>query len=188
MGIWRAAIDTGGGETADNEWTRTEEIYQWIRSQRPGVIYGTKGASHIRSLGLKRIKITKIDQLPRSNKPIPGGLELRLLDSAQYKALLHWRMERKEGESQRFYLHADTGIDYAQQILAEELARDRKGKTYWKQRSRSNHLLDAECLAASCADSEWLPSLKMMAGYLKQRKDPQHVARQKRRVINRGVM
>ncbi|HSV27264.1 MAG TPA: terminase gpA endonuclease subunit [Sedimentisphaerales bacterium] len=169
MGIWRTAIDTGGGETESNEWTRTEEIYQWVRSQQPGRVFGTKGATHVRSLGLKRIKITKIDVLPRSNKPIPGGLELRLLDTSQYKALLHWRMERKEGESQRFFLHADTGIDYARQILSEELARDRKGKTYWKQRSKDNHLLDCECLAAACADSEWLPSLKMIAKHLKER-------------------
>lgn len=170
MEIWRAGIDTGGGETESNEWTRTEEIYQWLRSVPPGRVYGTKGATHPQ---LKRIKVSRIDQLPRSNKPIPGGLELRLLDTSQFKGLIHWRMERKEGESQRFFLHADTGMDYAQQLLAEELARDRRGKVYWKQRHRNNHLLDCEVIAAACADSEWLPSLKMLASYLKQEKEKQ---------------
>jgi phage terminase large subunit GpA-like protein len=170
MGIWRAGIDTGGGDTESNEWTRTEEIYQWLRKTQPGRVFGTKGATHTRGMQFKRIKLSRIDALPRSNKPIPGGLELRLLDTSQYKALIHWRMERKEGESQRFYLHADTGVDYVKQLLAEELARDRKGKRYWKQTSRDNHLLDCEVIAAACADSEWLPSLKMLATHLQQRK------------------
>jgi len=184
MGIWRAAIDTGGGATDTGEWTRTEEIYQWVRAQPPNRVYGTKGATHPQ---LKRIKVSRIDILPRSAKPIPGGLELRLLDTSQFKGLLHWRMERKEGESQRFFLHADTGMDYAHQILAEELARDRRGKTYWKQKHRNNHLLDCECLAASCADSEWLPSLKMIAAHLRGQRDPAKMAKSKRRIISSGI-
>jgi hypothetical protein len=40
---------------------------------------------------------------------------------------------------------------------------------YWKQKHKNNHLLDCECLAAACADSEWLPSLKMLAKHLKER-------------------
>jgi len=173
MGIWRAGIDTGGGETDSGEWTRTEEIYQWVRSQPPGRVFGTKGATHQQ---LKRIRPTRIDQLPRSNKPIPGGLELRLLDTMQFKSLIHWRLERKEGESQRFFLNADTGVDYAQQLLAEELARDRRGKLYWKQKSKNNHLLDCEVIAAACADGEWLPSLKMLARHLSQKKGSQEQA------------
>ena len=54
------------------------------------------------------------------------------------------------------------------QILAEELCRDKKGKKYWKRIRKANHLLDAECLAAACADSSWLPSLKMLAEWMKQ--------------------
>ena len=168
MGIWRAGMDTGGSTSEDGVWTRTEEIYQWLRRQPPGRVYGTKGASHKQ---INRVKPTLIDKLPRSNKPIPGGLELRLLDADAFKALVHWRMERKEGESQRFYLHAETGIDYAQQLLAEELCRDRRGKTFWKRIRRNNHILDAETIAAACADSEWLPSLKMLASYLRRQKD-----------------
>ena len=135
---------------------------------RPFVVFGTKGASHTRTLDLKRIKISRIDTFPRSNKPIPGGLEIRLLDTSQYKGLIHWRLERKEGESQRFFLHAETGEDYARQLLAEELCKDRKGKQYWKRVRRDNHYLDCEVGAAACADREWLPSLQMMAEYLKQ--------------------
>jgi phage terminase large subunit GpA-like protein len=184
MGIWRAGMDTGGGLTDDNEWTRTEEIYQWIRRQQPGRVYGTKGATHRQ---LQRIRVTMIDKLPRSNKPIPGGLELRLLDTDQFKGLLHWRLERKEGETQRFFLHGDTGIDYAKQLLAEELCRDRRGKVYWKKIRKDNHMIDCECIAAACADSEWLPSLKMLAAWLKDKKTPGGQAHAKRRTISGGV-
>ena len=180
MKIWRAGIDTGGGETDQDDWSRTEEIYQWLRKQPAGSaqrVFGTKGATHIKSLAAKRIKITKIDTLPSSQKLIPGGLELRLLDSSQYKGLIHFRLGRKEAtleepaQTQRFYVHADTGLDYVKQLLSEEW-RMGKGKKYeWKQTYYQNHLLDCEAIAAACADAEWLPSLKMMAQYLKQKKN-----------------
>jgi phage terminase large subunit GpA-like protein len=181
MEIWRAAMDTGGGLTDDNVWTRTEEIYQWLRENGRGRVFGTKGSSRPQ---LQRIRPTIIDKLPRSNLIIPGGLELRLIDSAAFKEIIHWRLERgmepvkdpngiKIGErpqSQRFFLHADTGQDYASQLLAEELCKDRRGKKYWKRVRTANHLLDAECGAAACVDGSWLPSLKMLANYLKMQK------------------
>lgn len=183
MEIWRAAMDTGGGATDDNIWTRTEEIYQWLRENGRGKVFGTKGASRPQ---LQRIRPTVIDKLPRSNMIIPGGLELRLLDSSAFKELIHFRLERgmepvlgaggvKVGErpqTQRFYLHADTGNDYAYQLLAEELCKDRRGRKYWKRVRTANHLLDAECLAAACADGSWLPSLKMLAAWQNSQKKP----------------
>ncbi len=183
MKIWRAGIDTGGGETDDSDWSRTEEIYQWLRRQPMGAaakIYGTKGATHLRALAAKRIKISRIDTLPSSNKPIPGGLELRLLDSSQYKGLVHFRLGRKEAiddapaETQRFYVHQGVGIDYVKQLLSEEWRQlgGKQGKKWgWKQTYAHNHLLDCECIAAACADNEWLPSLQMMAVYLKNKKN-----------------
>lgn len=183
MEIWRAAMDTGGGLTDDNIWTRTEEIYQWLRENGRGKVFGTKGASRPQ---LQRIRPTIIDKLPRSNMVIPGGLELRLVDSSAFKELVHFRLERgleplldatgvKIGErpqSQRFFLHADTGNDYASQLLAEELCKDRRGRKYWKRVRTANHLLDAECLAAACADGSWLPSLKMLAAWQKSQEKP----------------
>jgi len=177
MGIWRAAMDTGGGATEDSVWTRTEEVYQWLRRQPPGRVFGTKGASHRRD---NRIQVKILDKLPRSNKPIPGGLELRLLDTDALKTVIHWRLERKEGETQRFFLHAETGIDYARQLLAEELCRDRRGKTFWRRIRHDNHLLDCEVMAAACADGEWLPSLRMLAAYLRQQREEAKQAAEER--------
>lgn len=195
MKIWRAGIDTGGGEVDESDWSRTEEVYQWLRQQPMGSaqrVFGIKGASHIRSLAAKRIKISRIDTLPGSQKQIPGGLELRLLDTSQYKGLIHFRLGRKEAtedteaESQRFYVHQGVGIDYVKQLLSEEY-RLGKGKKYeWKQTYYQNHLLDCEVIAASCADPEWLPSLQMIARHIKKKKEspaPQAA----RRVISSGV-
>ncbi len=196
MKIWRAGIDTGGGESAEGDWSRTEEIYQWLRQQPMGAaqrVYGIKGASHTRSLAAKRIKVSRIDTFPSSNKPIPGGLELRFLDTAQYKALIHSRLERKEEgidgnpEKQRFYLHKDVGMDYVKQLLAEEYRQGKGKKWEWKKTYYQNHLLDCEVLAASCADSEWIPSLQMLAQYLKNQKNPATAVKTGRRVISAGV-
>jgi hypothetical protein len=128
--------------------------------------------------------------MPSSNKLIPGGLELRLLDTTQYKGLIHWRLGRKEvtedkpAESQRFYLHADTQIEYVKQLLSEEWRPDKKKVMHWKQVYAANHLLDCEVIAAACADMEWLPSLQMLAAYLKNPVPPSGA---KRRVISKGV-
>jgi phage terminase large subunit GpA-like protein len=165
LGIWRAAMDTGGGVASDDEWTRTEEIYQWLRKNGRGVVWGIKGASKAR---LKRVDVTVIDKMKKGGRVIPGGLELRMLDVSQFKDLLHWRLTRKEAtgdqpaESQRFYLHAETGMDYALQFLAEEKRRNRRRKIEWVQIRGDNHLLDCEVYAAACADSEWMPSFQWL--------------------------
>ena len=174
MGIWRAAIDTGGSESMDEDSSRTEEVYEWLRKHaRRGVVFGIKGASHRAG---KRSTISVIDKLPRSGKPIPGGLELRLLDTSQFKGVLHWRLERKEAtedkppESQRFYLHSETDDSYAREFLAEELYHDRKGRSEWRKVRSANHYLDCEVYAAACADAEWFPALQVIAPALKAKR------------------
>lgn len=176
MRIWRAALDTGGGESPDGDWSRTEEAYEWLRSQPPGRVFGTKGASHKWSMQGKHIQVKRIDTLPSSGKLIPGGLELRIINTDAYKETIHWRLTRKEAEgetpaeSQRFYVHAETDMAYVRQLLSEEQRKDRRGVTSWKKVFHHNHLLDCEILAAVCADSEWLPSLRMLAAHLKKRR------------------
>jgi phage terminase large subunit GpA-like protein len=171
MGVWRAAMDTGGGESGEDDWTRTEEIYQYIRSKPPGLVFAVKGASRPQ---LQRVRVSQLDRFPRSNKPIPGGLELRTLDTEAFKDLLHWRLGRKKDESQRFSLHGETGMDYVKQFLAEEKRRERKTRRVrWTQIRRDNHLLDCEVYAAACADSSWMPNLKMLANLQRMPQRPQ---------------
>ena len=177
MGIFRAAMDTGGGKSDTEDWSRTEEIYTWITANGRGVVHAIKGASRRQ---IKRVTDpTQIIKLPRSNKPIPGGLELRFLDTFEFKNLIHWRLGRRDehtdkdgsviaAESQRFYLHGKTGMDYVRQLLAEEKRRSRNNKIKYVAIRKDNHLLDCEVYAAAAADREWLPNLAMLQTHLKE--------------------
>jgi hypothetical protein len=75
-------------------------------------------------------------------------------------------LSRTEGETQRFHLHSETGVDYTRQILAEELRRDRHNRVEWKQVRKDNHFLDCEVIAAACADDEWMPNLKQLSQWM----------------------
>jgi phage terminase large subunit GpA-like protein len=193
MKIWRAGMDTGGGESADGIWSRTEEIYQALRQLGVGEnrrVFGMKGASHRDG---KRIKISHRDTMPNSNKTIPGGLELRFIDTAQYKEIIHNRLSKKDStdnipaEKQRFYVHQGVGIDYVKQLLSEEYRMTKGKKWEWKKVYYQNHLLDCEVYSAACADAEWIPSLQMMAQYLKNQRNPATAQKAGRRVISAGV-
>jgi hypothetical protein len=65
------------------------------------VVFGIKGASKSQ---FQKVQVRVMDQMPRSNKPIPGGLELR------------------------FYHHSETDMQYAKQFLAEEKRREKNKK------------------------------------------------------------
>lgn len=176
MGIWRAAMDTGGGKNKDDDWSKTEEIYEWIRINGRGVVFGVKGSSRDQ---VKKVVPRVIDKMTRGNRVIPGGLVLYFLDTDKFKELFHWQLGRAAGESQGITLHADTGMDYARQILAEQKTKDKTGKVSWTAIRKDNHLFDCEIYAAAAADPEWMPSLSFI------------IQQQNRgggmRVISRGV-
>lgn len=168
MAIWRAAIDTGGGpEGMEDEWSKTEEIYEWIRKNGRGTVFGIKGASRPQ---VKKVNPRVIDRMKRKNRVIPGGITLYFLDTAALKEAFWWRMGRRfkktdDGppETQHITMHADMGMDYVRQILAEEKQRDRRtGKIKWVPIRKDNHLLDCEIYSDACADPEWMPSLSGM--------------------------
>ena len=181
MAIGRAAVDIGGGQSLDGEWSRTEEIKEWLR-QHAGLnqVFGVKGASRPQ---LRKIMERPMDSVKRGGRIISGGLTLRLLDTHQFKDLLHWRLTRTEGDSQRFFLHSETGLDYAKQFLAEEKRRDRRRQEVWTQIRRDNHLLDCEVYAAACADSEWMPSVSQLARQLEIKENHHGDGNQKNKVV-----
>jgi terminase, large subunit len=159
MGIWRAAIDTGGGKNDDDDWSKTEEIYAWLRKNGKNVVFGVKGSS---TAQVKKVNPRVIDKMARGNRPIPGGITLYFLDTDAFKEAFFWRLGRKPGEPQAITLHADTDLAYARQVLAEQKQRDKKGNVSWVQVRRDNHLLDCEVYSDACADPEWMPSLLLI--------------------------
>ena len=175
MGIWRAAMDTGGGKNDEDDWSKTEEIYTWLRRNSRGVVYGVKGSS---TAQVKKVTPRVIDKMARGNRPIPGGITLYFLDTDKFKEAFFWRLGLAPGEPQAITLHADTDITYARQVLAEQKQRDKRGVVSWVQVRRDNHLLDCEIYSDACADPEWMPSLTFMMD---------HSGRPARRIRSKGV-
>jgi phage terminase large subunit GpA-like protein len=170
MGIFRAAIDTGGGKGEhDQDPSMTEAAYWWIRENvgRSCGVWGTKGSA--RPLVSKVSKGKFIDQTP-SGKPLPGGIQLVILDTAQLKDSYHFRLQQAidGGNNPRSaYLHKTVGVDYAHQIMAEQKVLDESGQQVWKQVKPDNHLFDCECLSMACADPEWIGGgIVLLAKYI----------------------
>lgn len=157
MRVWRAAVDTGGGDR-DEGMSMTEDAYFWIRRNGVGRgcrVWGTKGAS----MSLQgKIQLGKpLDKAP-SGKPIPGGLQLVLLDTEKLKDAFHYRLGLAiEGQAGGAYLDSGTAEDatYVSHILAEEKRRDRRGIERWERVKKRNDLFDCECMNLALADPEW---------------------------------
>jgi len=153
--IWRVAIDTGGGEK-DEGLSMTEETYWWIvRNVGRGVaLWGTKGSSH--PIPGKFRPGEELLKTP-TGKRLPHWFRIILVDTSQMKDLYHYGIEQAAiGGANAIYLHKETAKDYALQILAEEKRRDKDGVLEWKQIRKDNHLLDAEVLALSVAQPQWI--------------------------------
>lgn len=157
MGIWRAAIDSGGNATDHEILTRTEEVYAWCRAHGDGRLFPTKGRSRDHHVP---VSWTTIDKMPHSGKAIPGGLQLYLLDVNHLKMVL---LKRLSAEARLpILLHSGVGEDFAHQIAAERLVKDKSGKFVWELLHRQNHLLDSSMNALACVDDSWTPSLRYM--------------------------
>ncbi|MGE4470962.1 MAG: terminase gpA endonuclease subunit [Desulfovibrio sp.] len=160
MPIWRTALDTGGGRTDPGVLTRTEEAYQFLRTHHGYRLHGTKGLSRPSQTP---VRWTVIDKMPKSKRPIMGGLTLYLLDVGYFKSLLFGRLTPEARQPARLYDAPEEDLaDYLEQLTAERLVRGRDGKLRWERLHRNNHYLDATVLAHACADGSWTPSLQGM--------------------------
>lgn len=162
MDIWRAAIDSGGTET-EGVFSRTEEVYMWVRAYGAGRVFACKGASREQATPV-RVRIR--ERLPHSGRPIPGGLRLQLLDVNVLKTQEFGRMLNPDNRHPlRFHAGADQTL--ADQLSAERMLR-KGSRLVWEQVRRDNHLLDCLVLSAACADASWTPSLPLYAIQLKR--------------------
>lgn len=72
MPIWRACIDSGGTET-EGVYTRTEEVYMWVRANGCGVVHACKGASRPQAAPVRWVVR---ERMPHNGRPIPGAAAL----------------------------------------------------------------------------------------------------------------
>lgn len=152
MGIWRAAVDTGGGPT-DEGWSKTEEIYSWLRGNGRNVAWGVKGEAQKSTI---KVRHSILDKMPgTSGRPIVGGLTIWLINVDLMKETLMWRFSNEDDHPQALHLHSETKEDFAKHILAEEARITKKGTREWVRVSRDNHWLDCSVYAHAAADPQW---------------------------------
>ena len=174
LGIWRAAVDTGGGKNKDEQTTRTMQAYLWLLSLRPGVVFGTKGMSRIRVGEAVYHKV--LDKYP-DGRAIKGGLSLHFIDTDLFKRDCFWRLA--EGwDEEPITFHADTTMEYLKEIASEELERQKNGKEVWV-RKRANHWLDCLTTHLALAHWQWKPSLNELASSM-QVVDPAEAAKEEK--------
>lgn len=148
-GLWRVAIDTGGG--ADGDQSMTAKAYRWISTFGGSLVFGIKGASRPQ---VEKIKISWRNTFPgKKNIPLPGvGVRLCTIDTAFFKDNFHDQLQIKAGDPGCVYLHSETAEDYAKQIISEEKVRNKDGTYKWEHARGENHYLDAEiygyCMAS----------------------------------------
>ena len=153
MPIWRACIDSGGTET-EGVYTRTEEVYMWVRANGCGVVHACKGASRPQAAPVRWVVR---ERMPHNGRPIPGGLRLYLIDSGAFKTTDMGRMLNQDSR-QPLRFHAGADETLASQLSAERMVR-KNGNLVWVREHKDNHLLDCLVLSAAAADASWTPSL-----------------------------
>lgn len=138
-----AFIDSGfrPGKKFDVPVNRVYEFCRRFRS----FVFPTKGASTALVTPLVKRKIEVTKQGTQSKY----GLDLIRLDSGHWKSWVHERLAWPLDQPGAWHLHEEITEDYCRQIVAEAMVRGPSGKAVWIERSRENHYLDAEAMAAA---------------------------------------
>lgn len=142
MPIRRLFVDSGFRPGKESS-VPVNRVYEFCR-QFPRLAYPTKGfASLAKPLIVARPEVT------RGGKVAKYGLTLIRLDTDHWKSWVHERIRWPAGQPGAWYLHADTDDDYCRQIVSEARIKKPSGMATWVRRSRENHFLDCEAMAAA---------------------------------------
>lgn len=129
---------------------RTEEVYEFCRRHAP-LTLAIKGEDRQAA----PLRWSSVDRKPGSGEHLPGGLRLLTIHATHFKGALHGKLSINRGDLGYWHVHADTGEDYARQLVAEILVerKDKRGRLHreWRQVRRDNHYLDLECYQLAAA-------------------------------------
>ena len=103
-------------------------------------------------------------------KLIKGGVRLYHVNTDYWKRWIHSRVNwPPEAETGGWHLHNATTESYCRQIVAEEMVIKASGKAVWVRKSKENHYLDCEVLAACAAHSLGVQHLQAVPDETTQR-------------------
>lgn len=145
--ILTAFIDSGDGNV-------TSRVYEFCRDN-PRNAVPVKGSKNMRATLSK----SSAEVTPKGQKK-KWGLSLWFFHSDYYKSFVHERIRRPVDSAGSWLLPEDVSEDYCRQIVAEALLKKPSGQTQWVKKSRHNHYLDCEAMAAAAGDKNNVARLK----------------------------
>lgn len=138
-----AFIDSGF-RPGKKEGVPVNRVYEFCRRHRR-FAFPTKGSSHV----MLRPLVKSTIEVTQQGKVAPYGLELIRLDPDHWKSFVHERLRWPHDQAGAWHIHNDVSEDYCRQLVAEARVMTPSGKPQWVTRSRENHYLDAEAMAAA---------------------------------------
>jgi phage terminase large subunit GpA-like protein len=137
-------------------------VYAFARMHRR-FVYATKGSSTplVRPIVQSKIEVKTSGKLEKY------GLDLMRLDPDHWKSFVHERLGWPQEQDGAWLYPDDVTEHYCKALVAEVRIIDPNGKPKWIERSKENHFLDAEALAAAAANllnAQYLGGRKTGAG------------------------
>lgn len=149
---------------------RTEEVYDYclqIQSQMGNIVLPCKGEFNLKSESRFRKKV--IDNVNATETKAGLGQTIYLVNVDKYKDVIASQMQRPMYKYGAFMFHADTEIEYAEQMTSEHKVVEIKNnlETYtWvpKTSHAKNHYWDCEVYASLAADLMHVRHLDKLKG------------------------
>lgn len=142
--VIKVAFIDSGFRPGKKEGVPVNRVYEFCRKHRR-FVFPSKGSSHVM---LRPLVKAAIEVTPQGGKQ-KYGLELMRLDTDHWKQFVHERLQWPHDQAGAWYIHHDVTEDYCRQLVAEVRIITDSNKPQWIQRSRENHFLDAEAMAAA---------------------------------------
>ncbi|WP_346016214.1 terminase gpA endonuclease subunit [Bradyrhizobium sp. C-145] len=119
-------------------------VYEFCR-RFPKRVRPTKGSSAPLRVPLVISKI----EINRAGKAAKYGLDLARLDTDHWKSWVHERLRWPDEQAGAWHLPRGVDDDYCHQIVSEARIKSPTGRPEWIRRTKANHFLDCEAMAAA---------------------------------------
>jgi phage terminase large subunit GpA-like protein len=138
-----AFIDSGF-RPGKKEGVPVNRVYEFCR-RFSRFAFPTKGSS----VALVRPLVKSKIEVNAQGDQKKYGLDLIRLDPDHWKSFVHERLKWPRDQQGAWHLNSEVTEDYCRQLVAEARIVLPTGKPQWIERSRENHFLDAEAMAAA---------------------------------------